>query len=213
MTRRSLTAVIISGLLAFFSLGVGLFQFFCRAGGGAEWLTAAGGFALISFAAVQLHLEGSRESARQEAARAKLKPVARLARRACEAGVVASNGKALNQWLGEWYLPMGQDNHAAIDVLETRMRETVTLAAEAGGPEVGKADRAFDAFIAAADIINEMSKTLRGMQEDKVLRDNNARGREAANHLAAAARELEGLSPRGQYEPAVLAEPRFLYEP
>jgi hypothetical protein len=64
---------------------VGLFQFFCRAGGGAEWLTAAGGFALISFAAVQLHLEGSRESVRQEAARAKLKPVARLARRACEA--------------------------------------------------------------------------------------------------------------------------------
>jgi hypothetical protein len=92
------------------------------------------------------------------------------------------------------------------------MRETVTLAAEVGGLDVGAADRAFDAFIRAADVINDMSKTLLGSQEDRILRVNNPRGREAANHLAVAARELGALAPRAPTEPDLPAQPKFLYE-
>lgn len=207
-----LTALIVPILLALFCLGVGFLQFFCREGGGAEWLTAAGGFGLIAFAVVQLWLEHKREADRQTAARAKLKPVARLARRSCEQAVIESNGKALNQWIGNWYLPPGPGLPPPMDALEKLMRETVTFAAEAGGSEVRAADTAFDAFIAAADIINDMSGTLRGPQDDQVLRANNARGRRAADHLARGARELETLAPRGPHEPEVPARPKFVHE-
>jgi hypothetical protein len=190
-------------------LCIGLIQLFSD-GGGAEWLTAAGGFGLIAFAAVQLRLEEDRESQRREAARAKIKPVARLARRSCERAVIESNGGALNNWLGNWYRT-NQQGVSPMDALEELMRETVTLAAEAGDTQVQAADAAFDAFIAAADIINDMSRTLTGAQEDRVLRDNNPGGRVAANHLATAARELETLAPRRPNEPALPAHPRFMH--
>lgn len=212
MTLRWRTALIVPILLALFSLGVGFFQFFCREGGGAEWLTAAGGFGLIAFAVVQLWLEHKREADRQEAARAKVKPVARLARRSCERAVIDSDGKALNQWLGDWYRPSGQDLPPPIDVLQQLLRETVTFAAEAGGTAVRAADTAFDAFIAAADVINELWRKLYGPQEDKALRANNPRGRVAADHLARAARELEALAPRGAHEPEIPPRPKFLHE-
>jgi hypothetical protein len=199
----------VSIVLAVLCLCVGLIQLFCG-GGGAEWLTAAGGFGLIAFAAVQLRLEGERDSQRREAARAKLKPVARIARRSCEQAVIESNGGALNSWLANWYRA-NQQGVSPIDELEKLMRETVTLAAEAGGTEVKAADAAFDAFIAAADIINDMSQTLAGVQEEHVLRENNPRGRVAANHLALAARELETLAPRRPNEPAVPAQPKFMH--
>jgi len=92
------------------------------------------------------------------------------------------------------------------------MRETVTLAAEAGGDDVRAADAAFDTFIAAANIINDLSKTLLGAQEDRALREANPRGREAANALAAAARALIPLAPRGTREPAMPVNPKFTYE-
>jgi hypothetical protein len=196
-------------VLAVLCLCVGLIQLVCDRGG-AEWLTAAGGFGLIAFAAVQLRLEGERDLQRREAARAKLKPVASLARRACERAVIESNGGALNHWLANWYRA-NQQGVSPIDALDKLMRETVTLAAEAGDTEVEAADAAFDAFIAAADIINNMSRTLTGAQEDRVLRENNPRGRVAANHLATAARELETLAPRRPNEPVVPAQPRFMH--
>jgi hypothetical protein len=211
MKSRWRLVTIGSGILAVFTLGVGLYQFFCRKGAGAEWLTAAGGFALIAFASVQLDIENTKESDRRAAARARLKPVARLARRGCEQGIIQSDGKPLNQWLGHWYSPKDPQNHP-IDKLQALMRETVTLAAEAGGEDVKAADAAFDAFIAAADIMNDMSKTLLGAQEEGALRAASPRGKLAVAKLVEAARELQKLAPRTEQEPPVPANPKFQYE-
>ena len=92
------------------------------------------------------------------------------------------------------------------------MRETVTLAAEAGDSEVRAADKAFDAFIAAANILNELSLMNAAGAETPAYQATIPQGREAAKHLATAARELEALAPRGVEEPVVPGNPRFADE-
>ena len=99
-----------------------------------------------------------------------------------------------------------------LDVLEARMRETVTLAAEAGDREVRAADAAFNAFIAAANILNDLNATVGGAVETSVYQAAIPRARVAANHLAVAAQALEALAPRGTEEPAIPPNPKFTDE-
>jgi hypothetical protein len=163
--------------------------------------------------------EEHRENERLAAARAKLKPAAWLARRMCEQAVIDSHQRAPNQWLARWYTPrrlqlMGAAaGPSAIDILQERMRETVTLAAEAGGDDVRAADTAFRAFIAAANILNDMeARGLTGAVETGALQAEIPRARQAADFLAEAARALESLAPRGAEEPDVPTTPKFLGE-
>lgn len=184
----------------------------------ANWVMAAGGLGLIVFSAVQLHREARRDADRLAAARAKLKPAAWLARRMCEQAVIESAGKSMQQWLVRWYTPVRMRLIAAggppdpLDVLEERMRETVSLAAEASEGDVRAADTAFNAFIVAANILNHLNATVGGAVELSVYLPTVPRGRQAANHLAAAARALEALAPRGAEEPSVPVDPRFTDE-
>jgi hypothetical protein len=66
------------------------------------------------------------------------------------------------------------------------MRETVTLAAEAGDREVKAADTAFNAFIVAANILNQLNVTIGGAVE------------QAAAHAAIPDARKSSESPRGR---------------
>ncbi len=221
---------VVAAALTFITLAIGIWELVrSRDIEAASWVMAAGGLGLVAFSSVQLHRESQRENRRQAAearhkterlaaARAKLKPAAWLARRMCRQAVSDSNGTALNRWLARWYTPPRlrggylDEGGAApdpINVLEERMRETVTLAAEAGGDDVRAADAAFEAFIAAANIINDMAKTLLGPFDTSLLQAAIPRARKAVNYLATASRELESLAPPGEEEPCVSPDPKF----
>jgi hypothetical protein len=234
MTQKTLWLVpaVAVGALTLVTLGIGGWELYCGKNiEAASWVMAAGGLGLIVFASVQLHRESQREDRRQAseaqhqaerlaAARAKLKPAAWLARRMCEQGVIESDGKgssggSMQRWLARWYtspkarmMEVG-GSPARIDVLQELMRETVTLAAEASETEVSAADQAFNAFIVAANIMNELNATVTGAVEQTAIQDAMLRARQAAQHLATAAHALERLAPRGTEEPAVPANPKF----
>lgn len=205
-----------AGALTFVALGIGGWELL---GGknieAANWVMAAGGLGLIVFSSVQLHREARREADRVAAARAKLKPAAWLARRMCEKAVIESgSGKPMNQWLAQWYVSpkvqlSGANVTAKIDILQELMRETVTLAAEAGGEAVLAADTAFDAFITAANILNDLNATVGGTAETSVYQAAIPSARKAATHLASAAHALEVLARRGAEEPAMPVNPKF----
>ena len=233
MTARPrvwLIPAFVVGPLTVASFGIGLWQLLSgKQIEAASWVMAAGGLGLIVFSSVQLYREAHREDERLAAARAKLKPAARLARRMCDQAVIESNGKFLNEWLARWYLsakaryeyvkagwtgdrlgPMDtevpSDRPDPIDRLEELLRETVTLAAETGGLEVEAADAALDAFILAANIINAITpKLTRSLSTWPV----PPQGRQAVQHLEAAARALLPLAPRGDEEPALPSNPKF----
>jgi hypothetical protein len=127
----------------------------------------------------------------------------------CRQAVSDSNGGDAALWIRRWYSPPrlksgfvdeGDPPPHPIDVLEERTRETVTLAAEAGGEHVRAADAAFEAFIAAANVINKTvtSVTAPASSADIV------RARKAVNYLATGSRALESLAPPGQEEPVVV---------
>ena len=199
------------------AFGIGVWQLLCdKQIEAASWVMASGGLGVIVFALVQLHREAQREQDRVTAARAKLKPAARLARRMCEKAVIDSNGKGLNQWLARWYLPararLESDLPDPIQILEDRLRETVTLAAEAGAAEVEGADAALDKFILAADIINELAPTYGVAVDSATLQGVIPQGRQAANHLAEAAASLEPLAKRNDTEPKLPVNPKFVGE-
>jgi hypothetical protein len=236
MTQETRTLWLIpavaAGALTLVTLGIGGWELYCGKNiEAASWVMAAGGLGLIVFASVQLHRESQREDRRQAseaqheaerlaAARAKLKPAAWLARRMCEQGVIESDGRgssggSMKRWLANWYtspkarlMEVG-GSPARIDVLQELMRETVTLAAEAGEGEVSAADRAFNAFIVAANVLNELNATVGGAVETPVYDAAIPSARRAAQYLAAAALALEALAPRGTEEPAVPANPKF----
>ena len=111
----------------------------------------------------------------------------------------------MKRWLAGWYVSPS----IPLDVLEARMRETVTLASEAGEGEVQAADEAFNAFIVAANLLNDLNATVGGAVETAVHDAAIPRARRAARHLAAAARALESVAPRGTEEPTVPADPKF----
>jgi len=221
---------VVAGALTLISVVIGIREYlYGKDIEAANWVMAAGGLGLIVFASVQLHRETEREDQRQAAeakrelerlaaARARLKPVAWLARRMCKQAVSDSNGTPLNQWLARWYTPIrarmmeGGGAPDPINVLEERLRETVTLAAEAGGDDVRAADSAFEAFIAAANIINYMSKSLMGVAETSAVLAAISRARKAADYLAAASKALEALAPPGDEEPFVSPNPKFFGE-
>jgi hypothetical protein len=214
-----LVPAIAAGALTFVALGIGVWQLLCgRNIEAANWVMAAGGLGLIVFSSVQLHREARREAERLAAARAKLKPVAWLARRMCEQAVIESGDRTMNQWLARWYtrvvsyMMQGDRPPDPLSVLQDLLRETVTLAAEAGDKDVKAADAAFDAFIAAANVTNHLQGTLGGGADTTVYQAAIPRGRRAAQHLAMAAHALERLAPRGAEEPAVPVDPKFTDE-
>ncbi len=216
-----LIPAVVAGGFTFAALGIGVWELYCGKNiEAANWVMAAGGLGLIVFSSVQLHREARREADRLAAARAKLKPAAWLARRMCEQGVIKSDGRGssggtMKGWLANWYtspkarlMEVG-GSPARLDVLEELMRETVTLAAEAGETDVNAADRAFNAFIVAANILNELNATVGGAVDSLVYDAAIPSARRAAQHLAAAALALVPLAPRGAEEPAVPADPKF----
>jgi hypothetical protein len=217
VTRRWwLVLAMAAGGLTIIALGIGAWELYCGKNiEAANWVMAAGGLGIIVFSTVQLHRDQQREQDRLAAARAKLKPAAWLARRMCEQAVIESASKPMNQWLSRWFvgvrMPLEGDIGAnPIDVLQGLMRETVTLAAEASGADVRAADAAFDAFIAAANIINESYPTLYGGVDTTVYQAAMPTVRKAADHLAVAAHALEALAPRGTDEPGLPVNPRFI---
>jgi|SRR5437016_3896542 len=231
MTEKTRTLWLVPGIaagaLTLVTLGIGGWELYCSKNiEAASWVMAAGGLGLIVFASVQLHRESQREDQRQAAeaqheaerlaaARAKLKPAAWLARRMCEQAVIESDEKPMNQWLARWYtsprarMTEGGGPPDPISVLQELMRETVTLAAEAGEQEVQAADAAFADFIVAANILNDLNATISGAPEQVAYRAAMPRARQAAEHLTTAARALERLAPRGTEEPTVPERAKF----
>ena len=228
MRRLWLLPSIAAGVLTAVCLAVGIREYVCHKSiEAASWLMAAGSLGLIVFTSLQLHREAQREENRRSAdadreverlagARAKLKPVAWLARRMCEQAVIESDRESLNRWLARWYISrkvrMMEDapGTSAIDLLQEYLREAVTLAAEAGADDVRVADAAFGAFISAANILNDMqARGLTGAVDTTTLQADIPNARRAVNYLAAAARALEALAPRGSEEPRLPGAPRF----
>lgn len=214
----SLRVALAATFLTVAALTVGVWQFLCgKTLDAANWVMAAGGLGLIVFSSVQLHREARREEDRLVAARAKLKPVAWLARRMCDQAVIESDGRPMNQWLARWYISprtyAERGGTHPIDLLQERMRETVTLAAEAGSVDVRAADAAFSAFIAAANIINDLNtRGILGAMDDAIYRAAIPEGRKAVSHLFDTANALKALAPRGTEEPVVPVNPKFTNE-
>ncbi len=196
-----------AGGITAITLGLGVWQFLCHEQMiAANWVMAAGGMGIFIFSTVQLHRDAKREAGRLAGARARLKPVAWLARRMCEKAVIESNEKRMREWLRPWY----EGGHPyLIDVLETRLRETVTFAAEAAGDDVSAADTAFAAFIAAANILNALNAAQVAFAEEVVYQNAIPRARQAATYLAQAARALEPLARRAPEEPIVPVNAKF----
>lgn len=216
--RLWLAPAVVAGAATFIALVVAVMEFWARRDmESANWAMAAGGLGLIVFTSIQLHREAQREGDRVAAARAKLKPVAWLARRMCEQAVIESQGKPMENWLSRWYTPTKQRLMESggppdtIDVLQNYLQEVVTLAAEAGGREVSAADYAFSAFIGAANIMNDVNATYLGGNRDKY-QAAVIRVRSAASQLATAADALATLAPRTTDEPVLPAAPRFIGE-
>jgi hypothetical protein len=198
---------IAAGVITIAALARGAWQLVCGSEmEAANWVMAAGGMGIFIFSTVQLHRDAQREAERLAGARAKLKPVAWLARRMCEQAVIESNEKRMKEWLVRWY-SVGAPY--PIDLLETRMRDTVTFAAEAAGDDVRAADTAFEAFIAAANILNALNAANVAGAEEIVYQAAVPRARLAATHLANAARALVALAPRATEEPAVPVTSKF----
>src|SRR5258708_7852565 len=117
-----------AGAVTFAALVLALRELLCgKQVGAASWVMAAGGMGIFIFSTVQLHRDGSRERDRLAGARAKLKPAAWLARRMCEQAVIESDGKSVHLWMARWETRLS----SPLNDLEARMRETVTLSAEA----------------------------------------------------------------------------------
>jgi len=221
---------VVAGILTLLSVLIGIREYIDGKDiEAANWVMAAGGLGLIVFASVQLRRETHREDQRQAAetrrelerlaaARAKLKPVAWLARRMCRQAVSDSNGPFMNQWVAKWYTPRALTEMGGayapdpISVLEDRMRETVTYAAEAGVEDVFAADYAFEAFIAAANIINDLAQFVRGAHDTSVVAAAIPKARKAVDYLAIASASLETLAPPGLEEPLIAVNPRFADE-
>jgi len=86
----------IAGVITVVALGLGVWQFLCHKQlEAANWAMAAGGMGIFIFSTVQLHRDAKREAGRLAGARAKLKPVAWLARRMCEQAVIESGQKPM----------------------------------------------------------------------------------------------------------------------
>ena len=216
--RLWLVPAFVAGAATFIALVVAVMEFCARRDmESANWAMAAGGLGLIVFTSIQLHREVQREGDRVVAARAKLKPVAWLARRMCEQAVIESQGKPMENWLARWYTPTKQRMMESggppdtIDVLQNYLQEVVTLAAEAGGREVSAADHAFTAFITAANTMNDVNATYLGGDAEKY-QAAVTRVRSAATQLATAAEALTTLAPRTVDEPVMPATPRFVGE-
>jgi hypothetical protein len=215
--RWWLVPAVAAGALTFVALGIGIGLILSRKiSEAANWVMAAGGLAIVMFSCVQLYREERRDDERIDAARAKLRPAARLARRECERAVIEAHGTRILKWLTRWYLfvraQLDRGGGQPINILEERLRETVILAAEAGGDAVRAADAALGEFILAADIINDWAPLVSkvGLNDaDPEYQAARAELHDAVLHLAAAGRALEALAPRGDGEPDVPSSPRF----
>lgn len=210
-----------AGVVTVAALGLGFWRLLEGAQAeAANWVMAAGGMGLVVFSTVQLHRDAQREKDRVAAARAKLKPAAWLARRMCEDGVIESDDSSRVDWMGRWFplytYSKGEERapQGPLSVLQELMRETVTLAAEAGERDMIAADTAFDAFIAAANILNDLkTRNAEGEREKEYYEKYEdaliSSCQKAVQHLATAARALQALAPRGPEEPVVPVSPKL----
>ncbi len=215
MKGTSLVVAVVCAALTILALGIGVWEFISGKNiEAANWVMAAGGLGIVVFSAVQLYREAVHSEERLLAARAKLRPAARLARRSCEQALIEADRKPWNQWAARWFVPIrvklsGSGGLNPIDILEDRFRETVTLAAEAGAGDVRASEQGLDAFILAADIINDLEDYVAGGMDAEVYQALKSQAHEALEHLATAAKALEALAPKGPDEPEVPSSPHF----
>ena len=159
-------------------------------------VTAAATLGLTFFAFVQVWREGKRDDRLQQNRGAELGAVAWLARRSCEAMLWLERRVERDDWVKRVGMA------APLNLLQEHFLRVLQLGTEQGGQEAEHASAAFNAFIMAADRINnlgdpawcEKAKAPAVEQEE----------REALEYLQQAVEELSVpvLAPRRRGEPA-----------
>lgn len=116
-------------------------------GGGAEWLAAAGGLGAVALGAQQVAaaIHDAESKRRKVAALARL-----LHRSLVEMCVLSEKVGSMREWLEQ----IG--NARSLDTIQDQFRELQGMAAELGGDASDSADRAFERFLRAADVINPL---------------------------------------------------------
>ena len=176
-----------------------------------QWLGAAATFGLLGFAAVQIVLDRKREEARDASARAHLSGPAWLARRTMEAVVRKAQKIDAPLSILEWATSVRSDT---LDRLEQQMLEVLRLSAQAGGEDSTTGFQAFEAFLGAADRINEIP-TLPWTEIGPDYRRPGADTEQqwvtlhggAMRHLRKGVKHLEHFAERMDHEPSLPKEP------
>lgn len=206
----TLALAILSGTLAILTAVIGVRHLGTQPES-PEWLTAAGGLALVSFGAVQLFLDVKQAGDRKTAAMAKVKPVAWLARRTCETAIIEHDGGHPAHWVNAWYERVTKGGAKRIDVFQQQLCDVVTLAAEAGADETVAADDAFGAFILAANTLNNLQKAFPSGGDADAVAKAVAAGEDTMRQLANVAKKLERFAKRAPDEPVVPQSPKLVW--
>ena len=176
--------------LAFAGLVVG------AVGAGPEWLAAAGGLGAVALGVQQVGASLRATQAKQR----KVHSLARLIRRSLvEACRLHKDATSMKTWLDR----IG--NARSLDALQGQFRELQALAAELGGADADQADRAFEEFLRAADVINPLYA-----DRDKLPPDYKTLGERARilERLIGAVDALTAIAEPADDEPTVSDEVR-----
>lgn len=154
--------------------------------------------AIAGFAAVQVIREIVREVQRRATLRRGLKAKAWLARRSCEVTLRSAPGIP-----NPYAVAMRFTASPGLDRLQRHFEQMLALSSALGGDEAQHGERAFGAFLAAADRFGEMmSPTTPATAQ---VSGYPAMCEQALGFLYDAAVELEHLAPRQPHEPALPA--------
>jgi hypothetical protein len=162
------------------------------------WLdpTATATVALAAVAGVQIIREIRRDLQRRAAIKRRLTGAAWLARRSCEVTVRSAPGDHMDHRIA-----MNFTCAPALDRLQRHFREVLALSGAIGGSAAGHGERAFSAFLAAADRLNELVQPTTPATASVMMFPTLCQ--EGLGFLYDAVLELEHLAPRRPHEPGL----------
>jgi hypothetical protein len=162
------------------------------------WLTAVATGLLTLIAGIQVAREFATAREQTTAWRQKLLPHAWLARRNCLAAAEEAKQFGCREWL--------RRNVAVLDIVETRLVTTVSMAAEIGGKEARAARKAFTMFLEGADIVVKATDPRLGYTTEQMTQARD----DAGAKYAEVAQALEVIT--GQIAVAAGARPSAIQQ-
>jgi len=182
MRRVPFSVMVVPLLLILAGLGIGL---------GVQapehmdvWVTALATAALTYYAFTEARRNQRQDEGREAGMRHRLEAVARLARRSCDATIIANT---YSNVIPDWARAI------RLDVLQEQFLEIRTLAGQLGGDDSVHATRAFEDFLSAADRVNLLTNV---EHAPLVLTEQDVARTQALGFFRAASDALQEIAPR-----------------